>query len=328
MSKIRVGVLRGGPSSEYDISLKSGAAVLAGLTHQKFEDKYHLYDILIDKAGVWHMHGVPVLPGDVVKHVDVFFNALHGHYGEDGKIQKILDDHSARYTGSGSLASAIGMNKFLAKKLFKNHGIKTPHYLMIENPHSIPEVAATIFRTFPMPAVIKPVSAGSSLGISVARDFAALEPAIREAFRHGEAVLVEEYIQGVEAAVSVLENFRGEELYVLPAVEIHHQRDIFDYEAKYVEAPDQSVKEIVPGNFTDTQKAELSRIARDVHNALELRHYSRTDFIVTPRRGIYAIEVNTLPGLTEASLLPKATTAVGMSLPDLFDHLVTLAHEG
>ena len=156
MSKIRVGVLRGGPSSEYDISLQTGSTVLKGLAHQKFEDKYHLYDIYIAKDGTWHMHGVPITPAHAVGHVDVFFNALHGQYGEDGKVQQTLDDYHARYTGSGVLASAVGMNKALTKSIFKNHGIKTPQYIVFENndaeiqrnPDTLARYAETIFRSF------------------------------------------------------------------------------------------------------------------------------------------------------------------------------------
>jgi D-alanine-D-alanine ligase len=343
MSTIRVGVLRGGPSGEYDVSLKTGAAVLAGLAHPKFEDKYQLHDIFIDKAGTWHMYGAPVTPAQATGRIDVFFNAMHGHYGEDGKVQKILDDYRARYTGSGVLASAVSMNKALAKNLFKNHGIKTPYHIVLENkdgeiernPGVLARHAMTIFNSFPMPAVIKPASAGSSIGISVARDFASLEPALREAFRHDDTVVVEEFISGVEATVGVLENFRGEELYVFPAIEIRPKGGFFDHAAKYGNDGEKNeegntllAEEIVPGNFTPERKAELARLAQEVHRALGLRHYSRTDFIVAPRRGVYVLEANTLPGLTAASLMPKAAASVGASMPDFLDHLVTLAYEG
>lgn len=336
MSKIKVGVLRGGPSGEYDISLKTGATVLKNLSHPKFEDKYHLYDIYIAKDGMWHMHGAPVTPTQVAQQVDVFFNALHGAYGEDGKVQKILDDHHARYTGSGALGSAVGMNKALAKDLFKIHSIKTPYHIVLENkdreverdPSLLGRHALTIFRSFPMPAVVKPASAGSSLGISIVRDFQSIEPALAEAFRHDDTVVVEEFIAGAEATVGIVENFRGEELYVLPPIEIRHRREFFDYDAKYSDNRAVSAEEIVPGNFTSEQKEELARLAREVHRALGLRHYSRTDFIVSPRRGVYVLEVNTLPGLTEASLVPKAVDAIGSNLPDFLDHLVMLAHEG
>jgi D-alanine-D-alanine ligase len=183
-----------------------------------------------------------------------------------------------------------------------------------------------------MPAVVKPAASGSSLGVSIVKNFAALEPAVCKAFEHGDVVMIEEFIPGVEATVGVIEGFRGEDLYVLPAVEIRPAgtQEFFDYKAKYGsdEKGGAFVEEIVPGHFSDTEKAELARLAREVHRALGLRHYSRTDFIVSPRRGVYVLETNTLPGLTEASLMPKALASVGVSLPDFLHHLVTLAYDG
>ncbi len=328
MAKIKVGVLRGGPSSEYDVSLKTGNTVLRNLADQKYEEKYHLYDIFIDKSGTWHMYGAPVLPHEAVARVDVFFNALHGSYGEDGKVQKILDDHNARYTGSGALGSAIGMNKSLTKNVFKIHNIKTPYHIVLEkgnsdaDPSIIARHAMTVFRSFSLPVVVKPASAGSSLGVSVVNDFYSIEPALHKAFALDTSVIVEEFIKGIEATVGVIEGFRGEELYVLPPVEIRHRKDFFDHESKYSD-----VDEIVPGNFTPEQKTELARLAQEAHRALGLRHYSRTDFIVSPRRGIYVLEANTLPGLADESILPKALASVGASMPDFLDHLVTLAYE-
>ena len=322
MSRTKVGVLRGGPSSEYEVSLKTGSAVLKNLAHEKLAEKYEPLDIFIDRAGVWHIAGVPVKPHEALTRADVFVNALHGEYGEDGKVQALLDQHNARYTGSRALASALGMNKTLAKGIFKKSGIKTPYHIVIADRKYSP---LDIFRTFPMPAVVKPVSAGSSVGISIVRAFDDLEPAIEAAFKIGDEVLIEEFIPGVEATVGVINGFRGEELYALPPIEIRHNHGFFDYEAKYSSA---DTPEIVPGNFTNEQKAELIRLAREVHATLGLRHYSRTDFIVSPRRGVYILEVNTLPGLTEASLVPKALTAVGSNLPEFLDHIVGLALEG
>ncbi len=322
MSRTKVGVLRGGPSSEYEVSLKTGSAVLKNLADKRLAEKYEPIDIFIDRAGLWHIAGVSSAPHEILARADVFVNALHGEYGEDGKLQTLLDYHNAAYTGSRSLASAIGMNKALAKETFKKAGIKTPYYIVLADRKYN---ALDIFKSFPMPAVVKPVSAGSSVGISIVRTFADLEPAIEAAFWVCDAVLIEEFIPGVEATVGVINSFRGEELYALPPIEIRHGRDFFDYDAKY-SSPD--TEEIVPGNFNEKDKAELLRLAREVHATLGLRHYSRTDFIVSPRRGVYVLEVNTLPGLTEASLVPKALAAVGSDLPEFLDHIIGLALEG
>jgi D-alanine-D-alanine ligase len=340
MTRTKVGVLRGGPSSEYEVSLKTGSAILKNLADPRIAEKYEPMDIFIDRDGAWHISGAPVAPHEAIRRADVFVNALHGEFGEDGKLQSLLDQHDIAYTGSRSLASALGMNKALSKEAFKKSGIKTPHYIVITDRKYN---TVDIFKSFPMPAVVKPVSAGSSVGISIVRAFADLEPAIEAAFAVAErncddqtpAVLIEEFISGVEATVGVIDGFRGEEIYALPPIEIRHSRDFFDYAAKY-SSPDAkdgrgrsvAAEEIVPGRFSDAEKAELIRLAREVHAALGLRHYSRTDFIVSPRRGVYVLEVNTLPGLTEASLMPKALLSVGSSLPEFIDHIIGLALEG
>ncbi|MEY2664207.1 MAG: hypothetical protein RIT04_15 [Candidatus Parcubacteria bacterium] len=339
MNLTRVGVLRGGPSNEHDVSLQSGATVLRNLS----PEKYHAIDIFIDRDGQWHIGGLAMSPHDVLSKVDVVFNALHGAYGEDGKVQRILDMHGIPYTGSDSISSAIGMNKALSKKAFQKAeiegkiGLKIAQHVLIDKSEIEAETGGdddtalasvlrekllAIFRSFPMPVVVKPVASGSSVGVSIARSFEELEAGVVAAFEFGDVVMIEEFIQGTEATCGVIEGLRGQDLYALPPVEIRPTHGgFFDFEAKY----EGKSHEIVPGNFTHAEKVELERLARAAHTALGLRHYSRTDFIISPRRGIYILETNTLPGLTEASLVPKALHAVGVSIRDFLDHLITLA---
>lgn len=318
MALINVGVLRGGPSNEYEVSLKSGGVVLRHLN----TEKYKPHDIFIDKDGIWHMGGIPRKPHEIISQLDVLFNALHGEYGEDGKIQQILENHNARYTGSDALGSALGMNKALAKEIFKDQGIKTAHYTVVEDKNNLHNTALELFRAFPMPAVVKPNTSGSSVGVSIVKSFHELEAALRHAFEFSDSVIVEEFIPGVEATCGVVEGYRDHELYALPPIEIRpHGNRFFDYEAKY----QGKSEEICPGNFDHDTKAMLEYLAKTAHRALGLRHYSRSDFIVSPRRGIYILEVNTLPGLTEESLLPKSLNAVGSNLAHFLDHVIELA---
>ncbi len=318
MHRIRVGVLRGGPSSEYDISLKTGATVLNNLS----QDKYHARDIFIDKNGEWHMKGLPIKPYEALEHIDVVFNALHGNYGEDGKLQHMLEVHGIPFTGSGSFASAIGMNKVMSKDFFIKANLKTPKSIIVRSFENLKNKIVEIMRAFPLPYVVKPVSSGSSVGITLVKELIFLEKAIEKALEHGDAVLIEEFIQGKEATCGVIDNFRDQEFYALPPIEIRpHSRHLFDYEAKYQGKSD----EIVPGNFTDSEKREIEKIAIQAHKILGLRHYSRSDFIIHPKRGIFILESNTLPGLTEESLIPKALHAVGAPLPVFLDHIVQLA---
>jgi len=321
MSKKKVGVLRGGPSSEYEVSLKSGKSVLDSLA-----DRYDVLDIFIDKEGTWHHLGVPIEPKNLFKKVDVIFNALHGAYGEDGTVQKLLDQFNIPYTGSTALASAVGMNKVLSKKVFKNYNLKTPlHTIIYREDNLIPKITE-IFKSFPMPVVVKPVSGGSSVGTAIAKTLDDLAQAVTEALKYCDQAIIEEFIAGKEATCGVVDYFRDENPYALLPVEIRKPIDcaFFDYKAKY---SGQS-QEICPGNFTSEEKKIIQEMSRQAHQALGLRHYSRSDFIINPKRGIYILETNTLPGLTSESLLPKSLAAIGCSLPVFLDHLIQMALEG
>ncbi len=320
-------MLRGGTSPEYDVSLKTGGAVLKYLP----SEKYAPVDVLITKNGEWHVNGLPADLPKVSRNVDVVFNALHGAYGEDGKVSALLDHFSIPYTGSKAIPSALGMNKQLAKELFIKAGIKTPVFRVIsrqkENGEKVTEndareVAFEVFRTITPPWIVKPVSGGSSVGASVVRSYPHLVEALLSAKDAGDDLLLEEFIRGKEATCGVIDSFRGKETYSLLPIEIRPapSRAFFDYESKY----GNETEEIAPGNFTREESAEIQRLAVLAHNTLGLRHYSRSDFIVTTR-GIYILETNTLPGLTESSLIPKALHAVGSSMPEFLDHVINLA---
>lgn len=319
--KIKVGVLRGGPSSEYDVSLKSGSTVLKSLP-----EKYLGIDIFISKDGEWHRDGMVKSPEGALRHLDIVWNALHGQYGEDGKVQRILDHLGIPYTGSSSFESAVAMNKHLTKKALNNAGVKMAHHKIVTKEDVIDLGLHELFKTIPLPAVVKPTKAGSSVGVSIVRDFFGLQKAMNKAFEHGDSVIIEEYIDGREATCGVIDNFRGEKYYVLPTIEIipHEKSDFFDYSAKY----EGGSQEICPGNFDEDIKKQIQETARKVHEILGLKHYSRSDFIVHPKRGVYFLEVNTLPGLTSESLLPRSLNAVGTPLPDFFDHVIGLALAG
>lgn len=327
MIRKKVGVLRGGTSSEYEVSLKTGQSVIDSLNNTShLANKYEVIDIFINKDGVWHYLGVPISPEKVFKKVDIIFNGLHGSYGEDGTVQKLLDYFNVPYTGSTALASAVGMNKLLSKKIYTANNLKTPLHKVIFKKDNLKKEILNLFKTFPMPAIVKPVSGGSSVGTAVAKTLSDLESAILEAFKYSEQVLIEEFISGKEATCGVVDNFRNEKYYSLVPVEIRKPTDapFFDYGSKY----NGKSEEICPGNFTLEEKKKIEEMARSAHEVLGLRHYSRSDFIIHPRRGIYILETNTLPGLTSESLLPKSLQAVGCSLPDFLDHLIKLALGG
>src|SRR6185295_3031565 len=163
----RVGVLRGGASSEHDISLQTGAHIIERLQR----DPYQVVDIFIDKKGVWHVRGVPTTPERALSGVDVAFNAVHGQYGEDGTLQKILDRAGVPYTGAGAYASALSLNKPLAKEVLERHGIRMPRHVTLKVSDDLEKQALAAFKKFSPPVVVKPASAGSSVGVTIAKTF-------------------------------------------------------------------------------------------------------------------------------------------------------------
>jgi len=322
---IRVGILRGGPSEEHEVSLKTGESALSALAK-----KHSVHDVVLGKSCEWYLDGKRTYPENIFRSVDVVFNALHGTFGEDGKVQQIFEAYKIPYTGSGILPSAIGMNKILSREAFAAAGLLTPRAAAIREGETPALFAERVLRTMGPFWVVKPASSGSSVGISLVREFRGLADAIENALAYGPRVIVEEFIEGKEATCGIVENFRGRERYALPAIEIipPENSDFFDYGAKY----GGTTSELCPAGFDEKTKAKIEDMAREAHLAVGCEHYSRADFIVSKRRSgdapkIYILEINTLPGMTEQSLLPKAIGAVGVSYSDFLDHLINLALE-
>jgi D-alanine-D-alanine ligase len=328
--KTRVAVLRGGPSSEYDVSLKTGEAVLKNLP-----SKYEGVDVFISKDGKWHVHGIEKNPTDALRHVDVAFVALHGHYGEDGKVQRILEHMKIPFTGSQAFPSALAMNKHHTKNALKHLAdpsnssgqakVRFAWHKIFSRDEIKEKGLHMLFREIPHPSVVKPNSAGSSVGVAIVKIFFDLEPAIEKAFEHSDTIIIEEFIGGREATCGVVDHFRGERHYALMPIEIKPASSFYDYDAKYVS---EDTRYVIPGGFDDSVKQAIQEASRAIHRDLGLRHYSRSDFIVHPKRGVYFLEVNTLPGMTSHSLIPKSIEAVGSTFPDFLDHVITLAREG
>lgn len=318
MQKTRVAVLRGGLSDEYDVSLKTGAAVLEAIDRDRFEP----IDIVITRNGEWLVGGFIRYPEHVLSVVDVAFLALHGAYGEDGTVQRLLDRFCVPYTGSKPLPSSVAFNKALTKNALKHSGIQmAPHMTVsrdsIDNVHRISD---RIVDMFGPQYFIKPVASGSSVGTMMVKNPALLPQALKDALSLYDEVIVEPRIVGREATCGVVERYRDTPLYALPPIEIvpPPRSDFFDKEVKY----SGETEEICPARFDHATKRELEDAAKLVHEVLGLSQYSRSDFIVA-NDGVYFLEVNTLPGLTKESLLPKAIDAVGGSYCDFITHLLT-----
>lgn len=322
-----IAVLRGGPSSEYDISLKSGAAVLRTLGDAT---DHTLYDILIDRDGQWYRNGRPTTPARALHGADVALIAMHGEYGEDGELQRLLDTLGVPYTGTHAYASALAMHKPRARfQVAALPMIKLPgHYVVrADDGDDYNAVARDIFARFGPPYIVKPAARGSSIGLTVAKTLAELPDAIRRTRRiAGMPVVVEEFISGREATCGVIEQFRGQDLYALPPVEIVHRggKTLFDYEAKY--STDEQVTSTChcPATFSKEEKHAIEEAAKAVHRALDLNHYSRSDFILTAH-GLYFLEANSLPDLSERSRMALALETIGSNLREFLEHITTLA---
>jgi len=307
MKIIDVAVLRGGPGPGYDVSLKSALNVTKNLPPH-----YRVRDVVIDKAGVWYVKGRMTDPQTALKGIEVVFSTLSGYYGEDGKIQAILSGLNIPYVGSKVLSSAMAMNKGVSKNLFVQYGLKTPLFRIFSSDRPVAEIAGEIFRTMPLPVIIKPISGSLAMNVCIARDQKSIAEGLTEVFSKYEGALVEEFIQGREATAGVIEDFRGKKMYHLMPVEISHHG---------------VMREICPGNFTAEEKKMMEEMSERAHKALGLSHYSHSDFIVHPKRGIYLLEVNSLPNLGSDSLIPKALEAAGASFPEFLDHVISLARQ-
>lgn len=320
MARTSVGILRGGTSSEYVLSLKTGAAMLAGLP----DDKYDARDIFIDKRGYWYLRGIPVDPARALSQVDVVLNALHGGVGEDGSVQRILERAGVPYAGSRPTASHVALNKVRAHEALENAGVRTPaaFAFTLGDRLSSGQMARAVFEQFGPPYVVKPAMEGASHGIVIAATLLELPDAIADVLDAFGQVLVEEYVRGKEASVGVIEHFRGQELYVLPPAEV-----ILPGDARFMSPShheEGALRHVVPSNFSHTEKDSLADIARMAHRALGLSHFSRADIILTPR-GPVVLEVNTTPGLYPGASFPPMLESVGSSVPGFLEHAITLA---
>lgn len=305
MLVMKVAVLYGGTSGEREVSLSSGKGIINAL-----EKKGH------------EVIGIDFNPSKINElltlDVDVVFIGLHGRFGEDGRIQGLLDMLNIPYVGSGVLGSALAMNKVKAKRIMESVGIRVAKDQAI-NAETFSRESFVLEIDYPV--VVKPASEGSTIGITIANNEQELLAGIEEAFKHDEDVLIEEFIAGMEVTVSVLGKKGVEQ--ALPVIEIVPKNKFYDYEAKY--APGGS-DHIIPARVSDEITVYLQKNAVLAHQSLNCKTYSRTDFIV-PFDGSLPVvlEVNTLPGMTPTSLFPDAAKEIGLSYEDMIERLIELS---
>jgi D-alanine-D-alanine ligase len=248
---------------------------------------------------------------------DLVFIGLHGKWGEDGTVQAILDLKGIKYTGSKTLSSAVTMDKILSKILFDKFNIPTPKWFAFNNSEiSADEVAERIENEISFPAIIKPNDQGSTVGLSICRNRNDVKQALYVAKDYSEKILVEEFIPGRELTVGIVGDV------ALPVLEIKPKHEIYDYECKYTSGMSEY---IVPANIPEEISKQLQNTSLQAFKALECEGYARIDFRLSPENKFYLLEINTLPGMTSLSLVPKMAKAIGMSFEDLIDKIIQLS---
>ena len=315
-----VGVLRGGTSSEYDLSLKTGAVMLASLP----EDRFDARDIFIDKRGIWHLRGLPMSSARALQQVDVVLNALHGGMGEDGTLQRFLDTTGIPYAGSGASGAAASLNKIRAHEILEAAGIRMPSFVAfsIDDDMDTAQMARAVFAAFGPPYVVKPPREGASAGIRIADGLIDLPDVIGDVLDAYGAALVEQFIRGEHVSTGVIQDFRNEPLYVLPPSYQELPAGVRLIESRHHRT--ESLEHVVPSHFTHEEKQAIADIARKAHQALGMEHFSRADLVKTPRT-TYLLEVNSIPGLYEGSSFPPMLESVGSSVPEFLEHAIRLA---
>ncbi|HOW98601.1 MAG TPA: D-alanine--D-alanine ligase [Kiritimatiellia bacterium] len=288
----RVAVLKGGPSAEREVSLRSGAGVAKGLR----EAGYEVDEILLEGESV-----------DIPSGVEAVFIALHGRFGEDGGLQEMLRRRGIAYTGSGPEASRRSFDKRLTKQALVREGLPTPAYEVLRDGQA---------RTLPLPVVVKPPCQGSSIGVYRAMTESEWPGALAGALEHDAEVLVESFVEGRELTVSILD---GE---ALPVLEIRPLEPFFSYTAKYTAGRSEF---LVPAPLPEETASRCRNLARRTFRALGAEGFGRVDFRLAADGGLFILELNTIPGFTETSLFPKAARAAGMTFPEVCDRIMSRA---
>ena len=305
---LNIALLAGGISAERDVSLKGAKAVkeaLIRLGHHviDYDPREDLTRLAKEAAGL-----------------HCAFLLLHGAFGEDGRVQGFLDMIGLPYQGAGVLGSALAMDKHLTKVLYEKNGIPTPRWHLIHRENLLRGLDS-VCKELDLPLMVKPRSQGSSIGMGMAKDIHSLEALVKEALSWDEYVIIEEYVQGRELSCGVLEGWGD---WTLPPIEIipSEEFEFFDYEAKYTPG---ATEEICPASIPAGVERQARKLARKAHEALLLADYSRTDMILAPSGRLYVIETNTIPGMTETSLLPQEARVAGLEFHELIAFLLDRA---
>jgi len=335
---MNIALIAGGISSEREVSLTSSKAILKALRENGHNVKvidpiYGAEDVgedVIFKNQVSKEYPTKEMMDDILKKsrkkviecinstlfdgIELAFLGLHGKYGEDGRIQTLLDLRGIMYTGSDILSSAVAMDKNVTKMIFRNFGIPTADWIVLSNKEN--QNTGDILSRIQLPFVIKPNDEGSTVGLTIVKEESEIEKAIELGFRYTDKIMIEKYIKGRELTVSIL----GDKAY--PLIEIKPKDGFYDYHHKYTKG---MTEYICPAEIKEETAVIAQEIALKAYHSLGCSVYSRVDFLLTEKDELYCLEVNTLPGMTALSLVPKAVGVLGMGFNDLIENIICLS---
>lgn len=294
-----VAVVMGGPSAEREVSLNTGAAIANALREYGYTN---VVEIDLDPRNF----GKQLAESKA----EVVFNAVHGLYGEDGRLQTLLEIREMPYTGSGMIASVSCMDKVITKRMLRDAGISTPACLIVNKKES--GIKEKIMQRFSLPVVIKPASQGSSIGVEIVKEEKQLEEALANAFKYSRDILVEEFIGGKELTVSMMQ--KDGEVVALPVIHIAPHSGMYDYHSKYTKG---ATEYICPADLDEETTKKVQEISKQAYEVLGCSGVARADVMLDEEGNGYVLEINTVPGMTATSLVPKAAAAAGISFPEL-----------
>lgn len=294
-----VAVVMGGPSAEREVSLNTGAAISNALREYGYTN---VVEIDLDPRNF----GKQLAESKA----EVVFNAVHGLYGEDGRLQTLLEIREMPYTGSGMIASVSCMDKVITKRMLRDAGISTPACLIVNKKES--GIKEKIMQRFSLPVVIKPASQGSSIGVEIVKEEKQLDEALANAFKYSRDILVEEFIGGKELTVSMMQ--KDGEVVALPVIHIAPHSGMYDYHSKYTKG---ATEYICPADLDEETTKKVQEISKQAYEVLGCSGVARADVMLDEEGNGYVLEINTVPGMTATSLVPKAAAAAGISFPEL-----------
>lgn len=294
-----VAVVMGGPSAEREVSLNTGAAIANALREYGYTN---VVEIDLDPRNF----GKQLAESKA----EVVFNAVHGLYGEDGRLQTLLEIREMPYTGSGMIASVSCMDKVITKRILRDAGISTPACLIVNKKES--GIKEKIMQRFSLPVVIKPASQGSSIGVEIVKEENQLDEALANAFKYSRDILVEEFIGGKELTVSMMQ--KDGEVVALPVIHIAPHSGMYDYHSKYTKG---ATEYICPADLDEETTKKVQEISKQAYEVLGCSGVARADVMLDEEGNGYVLEINTVPGMTATSLVPKAAAAAGISFPEL-----------